>query len=254
MVAPVPVADGTNTGIRLYRNLDGKGQFGVPVLIWANEPVQRVFAIDVDQDGDEDLVPTWRRRNLGWVEEYPGDFVWFVWYENDGTAGLTRRVIEQGLGWLGHVTAADLDGDTDLDLVTVFRDGDRLSWFENLMPHPGDANRDGRFDSVDFVQVFQAGEYEDGIPGNSTWEEGDWNGDGDFDSADFVLAFQTGLYEVKSQAVDNPLAAAVDWLFAQDQRSEAPTCVRGVTWFVPSKDRLRHGSRKPGGSSFPGSK
>ena len=71
---------------------------------------------------------------------------------------------------------------------------------------------------MDFVQVFQAGEYEDDIPGNSTWEEGDWDGNGDFDSADFVMAFQTGLYEVKSQAAGNSLAAAVDWLFAQDQR------------------------------------
>ena len=38
--------------------------------------------------------------------------------------------------------------------------------------------------------VFQAGEYEDNLVGNSTWAEGDWNGDGEFDSADLVLAFQ----------------------------------------------------------------
>ena len=215
LVTPNPLGDGTYSGIRLYRNLDGKGQFGVPVLIWANEPVQRVFAIDVDQDGDVDLVPKWKRNEQWRLEELPGDF---VWYENDGTAGLTRRVIEQGLRTLGHVTAADLDGDTDLDLVTVFRDGDRLSWFENLMPHPGDANQDGRFDSVDFVQVFQAGEYEDDIPGNSTWEEGDWNGDGDFDSSDFVLAFQTGLYEVKTTVASRSVAAAVDAVFSLNSR------------------------------------
>ncbi|MCA9215413.1 MAG: tandem-95 repeat protein, partial [Planctomycetales bacterium] len=44
----------------------------------------------------------------------------------------------------------------------------------------GDSNYDGVFDSGDLVLVMQAGEYEDGIPNNSTWEEGDWNGDGDF--------------------------------------------------------------------------
>ena len=36
--------------------------------------------------------------------------------------------------------------------------------------------------------VFQAGEYEDGVTGNSTFVEGDWNLDGDFDSTDFVFA------------------------------------------------------------------
>ena len=39
-----------------------------------------------------------------------------------------------------------------------------------------------------------AGEYEDDMDGNSTWEEGDWNGDGDFSSADLVLAFTEGNY------------------------------------------------------------
>ena len=38
---------------------------------------------------------------------------------------------------------------------------------------PGDANRDGYFDSSDLVAVFQQGEYEDGIAENSSWTEGD---------------------------------------------------------------------------------
>jgi hypothetical protein len=59
----------------------------------------------------------------------------------------------------------------------------------------GDANLDGEFNSVDLVHLFQAGEYEDGIEGNSTWATGDWNADGEFSSADLVLAFQDGGYE-----------------------------------------------------------
>ena len=92
---------------------------------------------------------------------------------------------------------------------------------------PGDANRDGRFNSADFAQVFQASEYEDAIEDNSTWEEGDWNGDLDFDSSDFVLAFQTGLYEIDAQASVSELAAAVDWLFAQSQRPTRPRAYVG---------------------------
>jgi hypothetical protein len=50
------------------------------------------------------------------------------------------------------------------------------------------------FDSGDLVTVFVAGEYEDGIAGNSTFAEGDWNGDGEFDTGDLVDAFQRGHY------------------------------------------------------------
>ena len=119
-----------------------------------------------------------------------------------------------------HPISFDLteDGLVDLD--------DQNTWLVtagaiNLpsgMPYPlGDANLDGWFTSSDLVQVFQRGEYEDGVEGNSTWSDGDWNADGDFDSSDMVMVFQTGLYEVQPQANASEIAAAVDWLFDEDQ-------------------------------------
>jgi hypothetical protein len=60
----------------------------------------------------------------------------------------------------------------------------------------GDANLDGRFDSRDLVLIFQAGQYEDRLPTNSSWSTGDWNGDGEFNSADLVFAFQHNVYTV----------------------------------------------------------
>ena len=59
---------------------------------------------------------------------------------------------------------------------------------------PGDANRDGLFNSSDLTEVFQVGKYEDDVPNNTSWEEGDWNADGEFDSSDLVRAFQEGQY------------------------------------------------------------
>lgn len=59
----------------------------------------------------------------------------------------------------------------------------------------GDANLDGRFDSEDLTAVFQAGEYEDQLDGNSTWSEGDWDGDGDFSSSDLILVMQQGGFD-----------------------------------------------------------
>jgi hypothetical protein len=44
------------------------------------------------------------------------------------------------------------------------------------------------------VHVFQVGEYEDAIAGNSTWSDGDWTNDNEFDSSDLVAAFQDGHY------------------------------------------------------------
>jgi hypothetical protein len=83
----------------------------------------------------------------------------------------------------------DLDGSStvdvgDLEYLLVER---AATWF-------GDANLDGSFDTLDLVQVFQTGEYDDTLTGNSTWATGDWNQDGEFDNADLVLAFQDGGY------------------------------------------------------------
>ena len=63
-----------------------------------------------------------------------------------------------------------------------------------VTPSIGDSTRDGVFNSSDLIQVLQIAEYEDDIPGNSTFADGDWNGDGDFNSTDLLLAFQKGNY------------------------------------------------------------
>ena len=99
------------------------------------------------------------------------------------TADIARlcRALDEADG------AFDLDGDRTVDtddVVFYIRYG--------FGTQIGDANLDRRFDSGDFVHVFQVGEYEDAIAGNSTWSEGDWNCDGDFSTADLVFALQVG--------------------------------------------------------------
>jgi hypothetical protein len=81
---------------------------------------------------------------------------------------------------------ADQDNDhDDLDLLVSFAMGSR----------PGDANLDRRFTTADLVLIFQRGEFEDTVLGNSTWSDGDWNCDGDFTTADLVLALQRGGFD-----------------------------------------------------------
>ncbi len=65
-----------------------------------------------------------------------------------------------------------------------------------LATWPGDSDLNGRFDSLDFVSVFIAGEYEDGLLQNSVWAEGDWDGDLDFVTNDFVYVWIHGGYEL----------------------------------------------------------
>jgi hypothetical protein len=89
-----------------------------------------------------------------------------------------------------HSSNFDLNDDTRVD------GEDHRMWVDELRKtYFGDSNLDNEFSSSDFVAVFQAGEYEDMVVGNSTWATGDWNGDRDFDSSDFVTAFQMGGYE-----------------------------------------------------------
>jgi hypothetical protein len=60
---------------------------------------------------------------------------------------------------------------------------------------PGDANRDGVFNSADLLLAMQAAEFEDDLLDNSTWEEGDWDGDGDFTTRDLIFAFAQNFYQ-----------------------------------------------------------
>ena len=101
----------------------------------------------------------------------------------------------------------DLNGDNAVDT------DDRSTWVKDLKKTWfGDADLNGEFNSGDFVAVFSAGKYEDGIEGNATWAEGDWDGNMDFDSGDFVAAFSDGGYErgpLPQQAVAVPEPTSV---------------------------------------------
>ena len=89
----------------------------------------------------------------------------------------------------------------DLNADDLVNEDDRIVWVDDLKnTYFGDANLDLQFNSSDFVAVFNAGQYEDGVEGNSVWETGDWNGDTEFDSGDFVTAFQAGGYEMGPRA------------------------------------------------------
>ena len=130
------------------------------------------------------------------VQSFPGSIDEMAVYDKLLTADQILNHYKTGIGEAGEPCDVNLDGVCDASDVDLLSGDDRTNWIVNLMnTFVGDSNLDGEFNSTDFVAVFSAGEYEDGIAGNSGWAEGDWNGDGDFDSSDFVAAFTDGGYE-----------------------------------------------------------
>ena len=101
---------------------------------------------------------------------------------------LIARIRQMGhfMGWLDEMVDVNGGGVNAEDLHVWVKDL-RRTWF-------GDANLDGEFNSLDLVSLLQAGQYDDGIPWNSTWSTGDWNADGEFDRADLVLSLQDDGY------------------------------------------------------------
>ena len=127
-------------------------------------------------------------------------------FDKNRACGLTdlNELLLQGPIAIGtasgdEVAEYDMNADGRIDLA------DLDVWLESAarsLGHPrpylrGDADLDGIFGTSDLVQVFIAGQYEDDIPGNSTWDTGDWNGDLEFNTSDLVAAFAGGHYEGK---------------------------------------------------------
>ena len=82
---------------------------------------ESVFAADMDNDGDMDIVSA--SSNDGTI----------AWYENDGAADPTWTAadIATSADGANSVFAADMDNDGDMDIVSSSKNDDTIAWYEN---------------------------------------------------------------------------------------------------------------------------
>lgn len=108
--------------IAWYRNNDGAGSFGNQRIITTDaEAAHSVFAIDLDNDGDMDVLSASQGDNK------------IAWYENTNGQGLfgPQLVITSEAGGASAVSAADIDGDGDFDAISASFSNDTIAWHEN---------------------------------------------------------------------------------------------------------------------------
>jgi hypothetical protein len=107
-------------------NLDGLGTFGPPRAIVTGSEFDEVVdlhAVDLDEDGDDDLI-------VG--DDDGNQIVWFENLDGLGTFSATGVVIEPGASGPKRVCSADIDGDGDLDVMAATEGPNRLFWYEHL--------------------------------------------------------------------------------------------------------------------------
>ncbi len=82
----------------------------------------RVYAADLDGDGDPDVL------SASVLDDK------IAWYENlDGLGTFgPQQIITTQADWANSVFAADLDGDGDPDVLSASMDDDKIAWYENL--------------------------------------------------------------------------------------------------------------------------
>ncbi len=102
----------------------GYSQFSDQIIITDDSPsTWSVFLADLDGDFDFDLLAT--------DATLEGKISWFKNLDGQGTFG-EEQIITLNLTETRFVTAADLDGDNDMDVLATSLFGDLVVWYENI--------------------------------------------------------------------------------------------------------------------------
>jgi len=149
--------DGT---ISWHANLGGSPPtFATIEVSTSAESAQSVYAADLDDDGDTDIVST------ASVAGFPATRDEISWYENEGTPVFPEHSIFRSADGAVAAAAADFDGDGATDVASAGR-SDKVAWYRNV-GGPG----------PNFVEV----PISSAVGGASAIQAVDFDGDLDFD-------------------------------------------------------------------------
>lgn len=118
----VPVS--TPTPKLIWYENDGAENFTENEITGLNLNATDVQPVDIDGDGDLDLLITSEKQAFGAGEDK------LVWLENDGAQNFTEQVIDPTERFYSDIHAMDIDNDGDVDFFCASL-LDRLSWYEN---------------------------------------------------------------------------------------------------------------------------
>ena len=105
-----------------YENTAGNGSaWTTHTISTAATGTVSVFATDLDRDGDVDVLATWHGADT------------VAWYENTAGNGSvwTTHVVTTTADGAESVSAADMDGDGDVDVLAASYNDGRVAWYEN---------------------------------------------------------------------------------------------------------------------------
>ncbi len=203
-----------------FQNTDGKGTFSAAKVFGSFDGSIRLDVVDVDGDGDADILTADRYTSL------------IRWYENSDGAGTFQapHSVSAETAGVADVEPADIDADGNLDIVAAASEGNVISWFRNVADErKADVNQDGRVDAADIDQVCRAaraGQQDSTLDldgdgavqvADVLWlvrnvldtNEGDANLDGRFDELDLIQVLEANQFQ--DDVAGNSGWATGDW-------------------------------------------
>ena len=108
--------------IAWYENLDGLGNFGKRQAVTYLSRISLVYADDLDNDGDMDIL-------AGQLNTFSKKITWYE-NNNSGTFGK-EQIITKNADFVNSIFTTDIDGDKDLDVLSVSIFDDKIAWYEN---------------------------------------------------------------------------------------------------------------------------
>jgi len=138
-----------------HENTDGLGNFDTEHIVSENvDGANDVFAVDIDGDGDLDIVSSSSIDNK------------VAWHENtDGNGTFTEHIISSEAAFAVSVFAVDIDGDGDVDVLSSSWNDDKISWYQNTDGLGNFGPQINILTDIDAAKIFCA----------------DFDGDGDID-------------------------------------------------------------------------